>query len=93
MKTKIIDGFEITTDGRTVWVNSRHGMCVGRFSHVGVDVHNDYEAQRAGAGECLDCVHGLPPLESWNRFVDSMRTHYAVVVPSRFRPDFVGHDV
>ncbi len=78
---------EIINDGRTVWVNTE--ICIGRFSAGGVDVHKDFEGQLNSGDPCLDCIHGLPPRESWDRFVASMLTHHGVIVPETYRPGFV----
>lgn len=80
---------EVISNGATVWVNSASGMCVGRFSRHGVDVHNDYQAQLDGKGECLDCCHDLQPVESWERFVSSMEEHHGIKVDESHRPAFV----
>jgi len=80
---------EISSDGRTVWVNSPSGMCIGRFSRFGVDVHHDTDEQVAGVGHCLDCAHDLPPAEAWDRFKASMLEAHGVTVEDEHRPDFV----
>ena len=81
MRTEIkISGLQIKTDGRTVWINSNRGMCVGRFS-----AHADYEAQLQGT-HCLDCCHGLPFDESWERFKTSMESHYLIAIGDEFKP-------
>lgn len=88
MRTKRSIGYLVETDGRVVWVNSSMGMCIGRFSKDGVDVHADYDGQRAGI-HCLDCIHDLPPVEAWDRFVASMKKFHDVDVDASFRPAFV----
>lgn len=80
---------EILSNGATVWVNSSSGACIGRFVRNGVDVHKDFQAQMDGEGECLDCCHGLPPRESWDRFVSSMLEHYQIEIDDKHRPKFV----
>src|SRR3546814_1899423 len=80
---------DIMSDGMTVWVHDEHGACIGRFSRFGVDVHQDFEGQLAGGPQCLDCCHDLPPKESWERFVVSMRNHHGVSVCGQHIPAFV----
>lgn len=82
------DEFEILTDGMTVWVNSQSGMCIGRFSKFGVDVHNDLEIQENGGVQCLDCCHDLPHPEAWDRFVSSMQRHYDIALSEDLRPSY-----
>jgi hypothetical protein len=41
LKTVTEKGYEISTDGRVVWVNAPDGMCVGRFTKSHVDVHHN----------------------------------------------------
>lgn len=81
--------FEIDSDGRTVWVNSAMGVCVGRFSRFGIDIHRDFTAQVAGEPECLDCTHEKPTLAEWERFKSGMMEHYGVVVGDEHRPEFL----
>jgi len=77
---------EIISDGRTVWVNEASGMCIGRFSARGVDVHRSGDCQLRGESSCLDCVHDLPFDESWDRFVESMLKHHGVSVSASLKP-------
>lgn len=77
---------EVFSDGKTVWVNGSDGMCLGRFSDAGVDVHRTYAEQAAGMPQCLDCCHDLPFAEAWERFKDSMIKHYGVIVEESHRP-------
>ena len=79
---------EILTDGQTVWVNLDDGMCIGRFSRFGVDVHNDAETQLETGKQCLDCIHDLPHHEAWERFRGSMLTHYQIEVEESLRPAY-----
>lgn len=82
--------FEVLGDGRTVWVNSPVGICVGRFTKMGVDVHVDFEKQVQGE-HCLDCFkHQGDFVTSWQRFVSSMNRHYGVSIPENLKPSYVG---
>lgn len=84
----------IDTDGRTVWVHSaKDGSCIGRFSRFGVDVHNTADAMIAGAPQCLECSHDLPPRESWRAFKRAMLLHHEAVVSDRYMPGFVREDM
>lgn len=71
---------QITTDGKTVWVNGPNG-CLGRFSRHGVDVHRDPADPQSGP-HCLDCS----PEPDWNRFKESMKLYHGVIVPDHYRP-------
>jgi hypothetical protein len=83
------ENVQIESDGMTVWVNDSTGCCIGRFSRFGIDVHRDGDAQLRGEPECLDCVKGLDPVDSWERFVSSMKIHHFVDVSDEHRPQFV----
>ena len=73
--------FEILTDGRTVWVNGMRGL-LGRFSHVGIDVHVD--------GQCQpDSCKPASGLEGWQEFQRLMKKHHAINVSDRFKPNFL----
>lgn len=80
---------ELLTDGDTLWVNDHVGMCIERFGARGVDVHRSAAEQVAGAPQCLDCIHDLPPVEAWDRFVSSMAKHHAVRIGPEWKPAFV----
>lgn len=88
MKTLIMAGAFIETDGRTVWVNDATGCCIGRFSKMGVDVHNTGVQQLMGGKQCLDCIHEGEPAALWERFRGSMLIHHKVNVPEEFRPKY-----
>jgi len=81
---------EISSDGRIVWVNSAQGMCIGRFSAKGCDVHKDMEAQMRGGSQCLDCRHDLPFDEMWGWFKAAMLKHYNIVVEDQHKPNCEG---
>ena len=72
--TRIYSGplYEVTTDGKTLWVNGP--VLLGRFSPLGVDVHVDCQCV---AGSC-------GPEPDWDRFVELMKEHHDIDV-SRFR--------
>jgi hypothetical protein len=87
VKTKMINGHEVTTDGRTVWVNSGvDGSNIARFSRVGIDVHNTISAQKETGTECLFCTHGPTGPEDWERFKDSVWAHYEINILDEFKP-------
>jgi len=74
-----INGHQVSTNGRTVWVNHPRVGAVGRVSPTGVDVHN------AENTNCLDCG-GPEKGDLWTRFVEGLRRHYEVEVPEKFKP-------
>lgn len=91
MRTEIINGYEVSSDGRRVWVNSpTSGASVARFSVFGstamVDVHRE-PAEQAEKGECLDCAAGECSLGLWNHFKRALRKHYKLEIPDRHKPE------
>jgi hypothetical protein len=82
-------GIEILTDGRTVWVNADPGICIGRFSRLGAEVHNDFEAMTQGGKECLERWHGRMTTKHWVRWVSSMRRHYGIDIGNEYAPRFL----
>lgn len=80
---------QIETDGRTVWVNGHDGMCLGRFSQVGIDIHRSFADQAAGLGECLECTHEPATAADWDRFQAGMMAHHGIQVASEFRPNWL----
>lgn len=88
----MVNHTEIVSDGRTVWVNGTDGMCLGRFSRFGIDVHRTFAEQTANLGECLECTHARPDVADWNRFVAAMMTHHGVRVPNTKMPEFLKQD-
>lgn len=80
---------DISADGRTVWVNGADGMCIGRFSKWGIDVHLDATGQLESGKQCLACTHTRPEPEDWIRFQELMQLHYGIQVEDRFKPEFL----
>jgi hypothetical protein len=78
---------EILTDGKTVWINDYDGICLGRFSSLGVDVHGTSEQQMAGT-HCEDCFKRNPatPDADWIRFVESMKRIHGIDILPSFKP-------
>ncbi len=84
-----VDGnaVQISSDGRTVWVNDATGCCIGRLGPAGIDVHRTGpEQMTVGASQCLDCAHDVPKEKMWDYFVNSMFLNHNVYVPERHRP-------
>lgn len=79
---------EVSSDGRTVWINSFDGMCLGRFSRAGIDIHKDFEGQKSG-GQCLDCKKGPTTAGDWMQFVAGMKRFHGVQVGNEHRPHFL----
>ena len=77
------DPYEITTDGKTVWINDATGL-IGRFSRLGIDVHVD--------GQCRgdSCVKGPFNSETgpaaWDAFKEKMLALHGVQVKDKFFP-------
>ena len=82
-------GYEIVSGGigirQTVWVNGQDGMCLGRFSNFGIDVHKD----TAGHTSCLDCKAGPVTPADWKRFQESMLRYHQIHVPDSYMPQFL----
>ncbi len=84
MKTDQFEDYEISYDGRTVWINRE--MLLGRFSETGVDVHVE--------GKCVggSCSPGPTSRASWYNFRVLMLLHHQIDVPSEYLPDFLKDD-
>lgn len=80
---------EVAWDGNTVWVNSAKGMCVGRFSRVGVDVHNDFDTQVATGKQCMKCTHTCPTMADWDLFVLTMTRLYGASITEEHKPTWL----
>ncbi len=72
---------QITTDGKTVWINSPE-VCLGRFSPQGIDVHRTAEQQIESGISCLACT----PEPDWDSFVASMKESHDITVEVNYRP-------
>jgi hypothetical protein len=75
--------YDITTDGRTVWVNA--ASCLGRFGLQGIDIHRP-AAEQPDLGECLYCTHGPTTRADWDVFVAKMLEHHAIKVLAKYMP-------
>jgi hypothetical protein len=79
----IVNGHEILSDGRRVWVNGPDGAAVARYSSTaGRDVHRPMSEQRETGDECLDCSGDT----DYDTFADSVLRHYRVAIPKKHRP-------
>ncbi len=76
---------EITSDGRTVWVNGSDGL-LGRFGPNGIDVHQPMSVQVQRGNECLHCTHEKTTLDDWHVFVAKMKEHFDIDVPAEHMP-------
>ena len=71
---------DVTSDGKTVWVNTDKGDCIGRFSkRFGIDIHNGAEVVMETGKQCLFCLHGEGA--TWELFIEKMQEHHGVEVP------------
>lgn len=83
-KERRIGNVEVSTDGRTVWVNHDNVGAIGRFSTVGIDIHNDEN------NACEDCgPHKGTPGQSWAHFQLGIMERHGVMVPDDFKPAWV----
>ena len=73
------DAVDVTSDGKTVWVNSATG-CLGRFGRFGIDIHT-----RDTTG-CLHCTHGIVSDDDWEVFKEKMLEHHGVLVGDIYKP-------
>lgn len=87
--TEIVNGNEVTSDGKTVWVNAPSGECVSRFGKYGVDVHRTIADQEAGLVECLACTHGPVTMADWKLFQEATVKFYGVEVSDKHLPKYL----
>ena len=93
MQEEIINGYQVESDGRRVWVNSpTTGASVARFSIFEniamVDVHHEPHEQKE-KGERLDCAHGECSIDLWLHFKRALRTHYEIEMPDSHMPEIL----
>lgn len=81
--------YDIDSDGKTVWVNSSDGVCIGRFGRFGVDVHHDLKGQMDSGSQCLFCTHTPPGAKEWHQFQEAMAQHHEVFVSEHYRPSWL----
>lgn len=88
MKETESNGYQILSNGKTVWVNGPDGCSAGRFSPIGgIDIHKSFEEQVKDLGDpCLDCKPGPCDVSDWQYFVDGMKKYYNVEVGDEHRP-------
>lgn len=85
-RTVISNGYQVQSDGRTVWVNAPGDFCVGRFSAAG------YEIERIdAAGKTLErATHGGPVNQAdWRYFVRQIQLIHSVSVGVEHLPRFL----
>ena len=74
---------EVTSDGKTVWINDSNGHCVARFGPRGIDIHRPLSQQITTGKQCLDCRMGM---NSWDEFLTAVKSHFNFDVPNEHRP-------
>lgn len=86
---------QVSSDGRTVWVNDELGGCVARLGPFRVDVHRSTQEQIATGVACSDCyvVEMLGSMAKhgdkvWNDFVESVEALHGVVIDRAHRPSW-----
>jgi hypothetical protein len=88
-RCQLIHGYELLSDGRTVWVNGPSGGLVGRFSKNGIDIHHPVEIQVAAGKVCAMCKPGPTNLIDWYAFCNEMINRYGVYVGDKHMPTFL----
>jgi|HubBroStandDraft_2_1064218.scaffolds.fasta_scaffold496597_2 hypothetical protein len=76
---------EITSDGKTVWINGPDGL-LGRFGPHGIDIHRPLRDQ-SEHGECLHCTHVKTSPADWDIFCAKMQEHFGIQVPPSYLPE------
>lgn len=84
MITEMHGVYELSHDGKTVWVNGPDGCCLARFSKKGIDIHRT--AMEQERGQCLDCKAGPLEASDWELFRTKMVQYYGIEIPQKFRP-------
>lgn len=75
---------QVSSDGRTVWVNSCTGA-LARFSKWGVDVHTE------DTTGCLHCTPGPTAAVDWELFKAKVLEHHGVTVDDMHKPAYLAH--
>lgn len=86
MNEDVVDGHQVLSDGRTVWVNDATGYAVARFSSKGIDIH---QAAGCDGGECLFCTHEETSDADWVLFRQKMVELKNIYVPERHKPKWL----
>lgn len=85
MNGKLVGGYEVSWDGKTVWINAPDGMNVARFTRTplgtAMDIHESSETQLAGGRHCLACGPA-----TWGDFKAGVQKHINIEVPEEARP-------
>ena len=88
MRTEVRGSHEVVSSNGVVWINDIQGMCIGRFSHWGIDIHHGTKKQMEGE-HCIKCSPGRPTLSGWNEFVLDMEKLHGVTISAIHRPVWV----
>jgi hypothetical protein len=72
---------ETSLDNSTIWVNSKDGICVARFSKsTGAFVNNSAASQISGAQESLYATHDQTTKSDWLHFCDGVKKHHGIII-------------
>ena len=64
-----------------VWVHASDGSTVGRFSIMGIDLHNSVTDQMNGAPQCRLCTHNRSTKADWLMFIEKSKEFWGVEIP------------
>jgi hypothetical protein len=85
MMARMIGDYEVSWDGKTVWVNGPDGMNVARFTRTpvgtAIDIHASAETQMSGARHCVACGPG-----TWDEFKAGVQEHIGIEMPEEANP-------
>ena len=80
MRTTVVDQTEVTSDGRTVWVNDRQ-QCVARFCPISheymISMRNTETRKHAEDG---------PSFDDWESFRHGVEHRFNIVVDPKHAP-------
>ncbi len=86
MMTEAKNRYEVSSDGKTVWVNGVG--CVARFGKVTHEIYSDVMVVPAFLHSKAH-MDGIPTMSDWLDFVDRVFDAYKVAVEDKHRPAFI----
>ena len=73
--------YEISSDGRTVWVNSNQGICVARFCPISSEFFHPHF-------KCI--IHeNKEPQTYWSMFVEEVLSLFKIQIENEHKPLYI----
>lgn len=88
MKQTQYGDFIVSSDGRTVWVNSSM-LCVGRFCPNSMEFYPKGHEIASLTGLVVKKFKDTPVVNDWDKFKEDVRREYCISISDEHKPYYI----